>query len=114
MDTEIFLSIIAVVCFFGCIFSAIYFAYLSRRNRNDTIISLVEKEGSISPELTKLMDQQGGPRSDFRKGLIWIAISLPLTVGLAFEDGMEAAAFGLIPFLVGVAYLIVMRFGYPR
>ncbi len=111
---DIFLEIIAVVCFFGCVFSAFYFSYLVRRNRNDTILKLVEKTGVVNSEITELMNQQGGPRSDFRKGLIWIAISAPLTVALALEGGLEAAAFGLIPFLVGVAYLIVMKFGYTR
>ena len=112
---ETLLGITGIVFFFGCIITVFYLSYLGRRKRFETILELVEKTGDINPEMTKVLNHQGGgPVSDFRKALIWIAIGIPLTIGLALEDGLEAAVFGLIPELIGVAYLIVRKFGYDQ
>ncbi|MEO2173420.1 MAG: DUF6249 domain-containing protein [bacterium] len=111
---EMLLGIISVVVVFGSIVTIFYLSYLGRSRRLETILRLVEKTGDINPELAKVLDKIEGSRSDFRKGLIWMAIGLPLTAGLAFDDGLEAAVFGLIPLLIGVAHLVVMRFGYNK
>ena len=57
---ETLVSIVGVVFFFGSIVIVAYLSYLGLRRRLDTILSLVEKTGDISPELTNMLEQQGG------------------------------------------------------
>jgi hypothetical protein len=49
-------------------------------------------------------------RSDVRRGVIWTMVGLGLMIwlGAINEDG-GAWSFGLIPFLIGLGYLIVWK-----
>jgi hypothetical protein len=45
-------------------------------------------------------------KTDYKYGLIWLAIGIPLCAGIWIESGTREAIFGSIPLLIGVTYLI--------
>lgn len=102
--------------FFICIVLSLflYWRYLSKVKRLDTVVKLAERSGEVNPSMIQLLNQESGPTADLRKGLIWIAIGLPLTLGIMLNERVSEAVFGLIPVLIGVAYLIVMKYGYKK
>ncbi len=107
--------IVTSVFFFNTVFWGllVYLFYRYKCQKLDTLLKLVESSGEIRPEIMEALSQGGGPTSDMRKGLIWLAIGIPFCAGLAvLADLGSAIIVGGVPLLIGVAYLIVMKFGY--
>ena len=99
--------IIAILSPFLCIFSicALLFYFRSRRNRmlHETIRAMVEKGVPIPPELLMGNALGGGRlrrlRSDLRTGLVLLFLGVAIYV--------SHGRFGLIPALMGAAFLLV-------
>ncbi len=94
----------------------LYFRYKARLATQETFRLALEKGSELSPELIKqLAEPEPAKDRDLRRGLIWAAIGIAMVI-LAVAIGepeamgpiMGSAAF---PGLVGVAYLIMWRFG---
>lgn len=99
----------------ACIIVPFYLRYLTRIKRMDTIVKLAENGSDVKAEMIKMLGYEGGPTNDLRKGLVFIALSLPLLLGFSVMGRYELAAFiGGIPLCVGLAYLAVMKFGYKN
>ena len=109
---ELWVPIMGMVSFFGTVIVLFYLHYRSKGKKLDTIVKLAESGGEVKPEMIEMLGREGGPAGDLRKGLIWLAIGIPLVLGLLVEGEIEAAAFGLVPLLIGVSYLVVMKMGY--
>jgi hypothetical protein len=82
----------------------LYFRYRRNKMLHETLRAMIEKGVNIPPELLSMPPESFGPRprSDFRTGLILVGVG----VALFFLLPTDTARFGLIPVLIGVAFLI--------
>jgi uncharacterized protein DUF6249 len=104
----VFLSIfgapVAIVVMVGI------FSMIATRMRQRTIRMMVEKGQPVPAELLAPATRGIRRRSDVRRGVVWTMVGLGLMIWLAAinEDG-GAWSFGLIPFLIGLGYLIIWK-----
>jgi len=108
----VIITIISLVVVFGTPIMVFYLFYLAKRRKLETIIKLVELGGELKPEMLAMLEPNKGPVTDLRAGLVWLAVGIPLTLGLLFSSGANTAVYGLIPILIGLAYLAMMKFGH--
>jgi hypothetical protein len=105
----VFLSIfgapVAIVIMIGI------FSIIATRMRQRTIQMMVEKGQPVPAELLAPATRGIRRRSDARRGVVWTMVGLGLMVWLASVNDWEGGAwsFGLIPFLIGLGYLIVWK-----
>ena len=105
----VFLSIfgapVAIVLMIGII------SLISTRMRQRTIRMMVEKGQPVPAELLAPSTRGIRRRSDARRGVVWTMVGLGLMIWLAAVNDWEGGAwsFGLIPFLIGLGYLIVWK-----
>jgi Na+/proline symporter len=87
------------------------FALLVSRSRQRTIRMLVEKGQPVPAELLVPATRAGRQRSDVRRGVVWTMVGVGLIVWLGAVNDWEGGAwsFGLIPFLIGLGYLIIWK-----
>ena len=104
----VFLSIfgapVAIVVMIGI------FSIIATRMRQRTIRMMVEKGQPVPAELLAPSTRSMRRRSDVRRGVVWTMVGLGLMIWLAAinEEG-GAWSFGLIPFLIGIGYLIIWK-----
>jgi hypothetical protein len=86
-------------------------ALVGTRMRQRTIRMMVEKGQPVPAELLAPTTRGMRRRSDVRRGVVWTMVGLGLMVWLAAVNDWEGGAwsFGLIPFLIGLGYLIVWK-----
>ena len=86
-------------------------ALIGSRMRQRTIRMMVEKGQQVPAELLAPEVRRVRRRSDVRRGVVWTMVGLGLMIWLAAVNDWEGGAwsFGLIPFLIGVGYLIVWK-----
>src|SRR5438067_10974856 len=105
----VFLSIfgapVAIVIMIGI------FSIIATRMRQRTIRMMVEKGQPVPAELLAPATRGIRRRSDARRGDVWTMVGLGLMIWLAAVNDWEGGAwsFGLIPFLIGLGYLIVWK-----
>jgi hypothetical protein len=105
----VFLSIfgapVAIVVMIGI------FSIIATRMRQRTIRMMVEKGQPVPAELLAPATRGMRRRSDVRRGVVWTMVGLGLMIWLAAVNDWEGGAwsFGLIPFLIGLGYLIVWK-----
>ena len=105
----VFLSIfgapVAIVVMVGI------FSMIATRMRQRTIRMMVEKGQPVPAELLAPATRGIRRRSDARRGVVWTMVGLGLMIWLAAVNDWEGGAwsFGLIPFLIGLGYLIVWK-----
>jgi len=91
------------------IYLLLLFSDKKTAKKMDTLVKIVEHGGNLEPGMLEMLNEPSGPAADLRKGLIWLAIGIPLTLGIALSEGGTEWVFGLIPVFIGGAYLIVMK-----
>ena len=110
MDAEVFIVAIPVIIIFGVLPAcALYFIHRMKAKKLDTIIKVVELGGTVDPDMMKMLSDgntSASYKTDYKYGLIWLAIGIPLCAGIWLGSGMGEAIFGSIHLLIGVAYLI--------
>jgi Domain of unknown function (DUF6249) len=81
------------------------------RMRQRTIRMMVEKGQPVPAELLVPATRGLRRRSDVRRGVVWTMVGFGLMIWLAAVNDWEGGAwsFGLIPFLIGLGYLIVWK-----
>ena len=86
-------------------------ALIGSRMRQRTIRMMVEKGQPVPTELLAPEVRRVRRRSDVRRGVVWTMVGLGLMIWLAAVNDWEGGAwsFGLIPFLIGLGYLIVWK-----
>ena len=105
----VFLSIfgapVAIVIMIGI------FSIIATRTRQRTIRMMVEKGQPVPAELLAPATRGIRRRSDVRRGVVWTMVGLGLMIWLAAVNDWEGGvwSFGLIPFLIGLGYLIVWK-----
>ena len=103
--------------FGGPVFVIYLILHYGNKNKNkklETLLKIVEQGGDVNPELLDMLETEKGPTSDLRKGLIWLAIGIPLTLAMMLNnvgDDWATGLFGLIPVFIGLSYLTVMKYG---
>ena len=93
-----------------------YFKFKSKVEAQQTIRLALEKGTELSPEFIKQIGEPEPPKDrDLRRGMIWIALGLGmvlLALGINDDEAigplMGTASF---PALIGVAHLIMWRYG---
>jgi hypothetical protein len=87
------------------------FALLVSRSRQRTVRMMVEKGQPVPAELLAPATRTGRGRSDVRRGVVWAMVGLGLMIWLGAVNDWEGGAwsFGLVPFLIGLGYLIVWK-----
>ncbi len=88
--------------------TVMYFRHRRNRMLHETLRGMIEKGVTIPPELLHPQEPRKLPKSDFRRGLVWIAIGTGLTVFFIVGHN-RAWPIGLIPLLIGVAFLITWK-----
>jgi Domain of unknown function (DUF6249) len=81
------------------------------RMRQRTVRMMVEKGQPVPAELLAPATRAVRQRSDVRRGVVWTMIGIGLIVWLGAINDWEGGvwSFGLIPFLIGVGYLMVWK-----
>jgi hypothetical protein len=104
-------NVIAIVSVFGggvAVF-ALFFYFRHRRHQilHETLRTMIEKGVPIPPELLSRPQENAPPRirNDFRTGLILVCVGLALMMITTYH----MPNFGLIPFLIGIAFLIAWK-----
>ena len=93
-----------------------YFRYRVKQDVQTTVRAALDKGQELSPEmLEKLGESLRSPKSDLRRGVLAMSLGLAL-IAFAFLLGEEDAqraltAIAAFPFLIGVAYLGLHKFG---
>lgn len=110
MNEDLIIAPIGIIMIFGVLpFGIMYYANKIKTKKMDTLVKIMELGGSVDEETLKMLSNGGGGgdhKSDYRNGLIWLAVGLPLALGIYLGGGIEGAMFGSIPIFVGIAYLI--------
>jgi hypothetical protein len=111
-----FLDVLAPLAFFAAVFGIVALVLRKRlqqaRLLHETIRMMIDKGQPIPPELLQPPGPRR-PRSDLRRGLVLLGIGIGLTVWLAMDGGTKWAL-GLIPLLMGVAFLITWKVERPK
>ncbi len=100
-------------------FIVLYFRQRSRADMQQTIRLALERGTELTPELISRLGAPAEPSKnrDLRLGLIWMALAIGLALcGFAVPDPTGNALRGCLagaafPFAIGLAYLIMWRYG---
>jgi hypothetical protein len=87
------------------------FTLLVSRMRQRTIRMMVERGQPIPAELLAPAARSVRRRSDVRRGVIWAMVGLGVMIFFGAVNDWEGGAWslGLIPFLIGLGYLLVWK-----
>jgi Domain of unknown function (DUF6249) len=87
------------------------FALLASRSKQRTIRMMLEKGQPVPAELLAPHARTVRQRSDVRRGVIWTMIGLGLIIFFGAVNDWEEGVWsiGLIPFLIGLGYLLVWK-----
>ena len=106
---EVFIPILSIILIFGVLPTVtLFYLHKIKSKKLNTLIKLAELGGSVDPEMMKMLETGGKPgyKSDYKWGLIWLAIGIPITIGLMSIEGAQGVSFAMIPMFIGFAYLI--------
>jgi len=99
-------------------FIVLYFRHRTRADMQQTIRLALERGTELSPELiNRLGEPEPSKNKDLRLGLIWLALAIGLALcGFAVPDPTGNALKGCLagaafPFAIGIAYMIMWRYG---
>lgn len=94
----------------------VWFRYKARRDNQETLRIAIERGQELSPEL---FDQLSNPpvpvNRDFRRGVLSVGVAVGLVLfGFFFpEEDLFGimSAIAMVPMLIGIAFLLLHRFG---
>ncbi len=99
-------------------FLVLYFKHRNRAEMQQTVRLALEKGTELTPDIiNRLGEPEPSKNKDLRAGLIWTALAVGLVLcGFAVPDPSGHALRGCLagaafPFAIGVAYLIMWRYG---
>ncbi len=108
MEEGVLVGLVSIIFALGVLpLSTFYFIHLLASRRLDTIVKIVELGGNIDIDMMKLFNANTASyKTDYKFGMIWLAIGIPVFVGVWLHSGMAEAVFGAIPAFIGIAYII--------
>ncbi len=91
-----------------------YFAHRTRQDLQSTVRSALERGQPLTPELLDRLGQTSPPkRTDLRRGVIGVGLGIGIgAFGLVIGEPdavRPMLAVGLVPLLLGLAYLVLWR-----
>jgi hypothetical protein len=88
-----------------------YFGFSKNRMMHRTIRMMVEKGQPVPPALLAPPAPAQRQRSDMRRGVVLVMVGLGITLFLGAVNDWEGGAWalGVIPFLIGLGYLLVWK-----
>ena len=100
-------------------FIVLYFKHRGRAEMQQTIRLALERGTELTPDIISRLGAPAEPsrNKDLRAGLIWMGLALGLALcGLAVATFSIEALYGCLagaafPFAIGLAYLIMWRYG---
>ena len=100
-------------------FIVLYFRQRSRADMQQTIRLALERGTELTPEIINQLGTPTEPSKnrDLRAGLIWMGLAFGLALcGVAVANFAIEALYGCLagaafPFAIGIAYLIMWRYG---
>ena len=112
-DTVQWLAAVALPV--GIVAIVLTFRHRRQKLAHETMRLMIEKGLPVPTELINPPSPVKPPKSDLRRGLIWLAVGIGLAILLlkTFEDS-GLWAMGLIPAFIGVAYLLCWVIGLAR
>jgi hypothetical protein len=92
-----------------------FFSYLKSRSLHRTVRDMVEKGQPVPPSLFAPPPAIRA-RSDMRRGVVLMMVGFGLMIFFGAVNDWEGGAWalGVIPFLIGVGYLLVWKFEGPK
>ena len=87
------------------------FALIGNRMRQRTIRMMVENGQPVPAELLAPEARRVRRRSDVRRGVVWTMVGLGLMIFFGAVNDWEGGVWslGLIPFLIGLGYLLIWK-----
>jgi len=105
----LFLAVAAVFC------TKYYLNYRAKQEVQTTVRAALERGVPTAEILDRMVDMPPPKGSDLRRGVIWLALGTGLAAfGFAIDPDDVARpmlAIGLVPILLGAAYLVLWRLG---
>jgi hypothetical protein len=88
-----------------------YFGFSKSRMQHRTVRMLAEKGQPIPPELLAPPAPTVRQRSDMRRGIVLVMVGIGIMICFGAWNDWEggAWAFGVIPFVIGLGYLLVWK-----
>ena len=87
--------------------SLLFYLHKIKTKKMDTLIKIVELGGNVDPEMMNMLSGSGGNyKTDYKIGMIWLALGVPITLGIWMENSYQEAVFGTIAIFIGIAFLI--------
>lgn len=112
----ILIPIIGTIVLGGVLWVYIHFKHKMRADVQETIRAALDKGQELSPDL---LDRMAGPQPaedrDLRRGLINLAIGVAFVIFGSLMDDPDAfralSGIGAFPAMVGIAYVVMWRYG---
>lgn len=115
MGNEIWLVMLLIVVTAVCILTPIYLRYLQRIKELETLVKLAEGGHEVRVDMLSLLQPPRAPRNDMRRGLIFLAVGIPLALAFVIDGTyMMAVLLGGIPILAGLGFLVMARLETAR
>ena len=102
------IGFLSVTLIFGLIpVGTFMYLHKLKTKKMDTLVKLVELGGNVDPDMMKMLNEgSGGYKLDYKWGLVWLAIGIPVTLGIWITASASGAVWGLIPVFIGIAFII--------
>ncbi len=92
----------------------LFFASRNKQAKQATLQAAIQRGDTLTPELiAAISSERSAPATDYRRGVLLIALGIGIAIFGQFVDPDETALLGItaIPVLLGVGYLFVWKFG---
>ncbi len=115
MGNEIWVAILLIIVTAICILMPIYLRYLRRIKELETLVKLAEGGHEVKLDLLTLLQPVQPPRNDLRRGLIFLAVGIPLALAFIIDGTyMMAVLLGGVPILAGIGFLVMAKLEATR
>lgn len=115
MGNEIWVALGLIFFTAASIITPLYLRYLQRIKELETLVKLSEGGHEVKLDLLTLLQPVRPPRNDARRGLIFLAVGIPLTAAMVFDGSyVMAILIGGMPLLIGAAFLLMARMDAAR
>lgn len=114
---DLHIGMAAVLLIFGVIpVTTVVLFFKLRARQMETLVKLVENGAPVDAETIQLMAGASTYKTDYKWGLFWLALGIPVTAGIWVSSSINEAVWGLIPVFFGLAFLIAgkMRLRSPE
>lgn len=104
--SEAIIFIVAIIFIMALPIGFFYSRYLIKIKKYDTLIRIAELGTSFDPQVLEgLGEKQKTYKDDYRTGIVWTAVGLPILIGGGMQEGSISSVILLSIFLcIGIGY----------